>query len=49
MSKEQGINLLAEDLDYIIIENEVTKEKIAEITQKDVNSAENYVIRIKYK
>jgi hypothetical protein len=39
--------IIKENIDYVIIENEMSGEIIAEITCEDIISATGYVIRIK--
>ena len=41
--------ILKEDIDYIIVEHEMTGEILAEITCEDIISAKGYIIRIKQK
>ena len=44
---KEKIEILFEDIDYLIVENEETKEIIAKITQYDMECIEPYVIRVK--
>lgn len=44
---KEKINILKDDIDYLIIQNEETKEIIAKITQYDSEVIDGYVMRIK--
>lgn len=44
---KEKIEILRDDIDYLIIQNEETKEIIAKITQYDSEVISGYVIRIK--
>ena len=41
--------ILKENIEYIIIEDEMSGERIAEITCEDIISANGYIIKIKEK
>lgn len=47
MKKENKANILFEDIEYLIIENEETKEIIAKITQNTMECIKPYIIRVK--
>lgn len=50
MNKQiKSVSTLAEDVEYIIIQDEITKEIIAKITPQNSDVKYPYVIRTKFK
>ena len=47
--KKSNQKILYEDIEYVVIENEKTKEIIAKLTQENIDVAKPFVIRIGFK